>query len=99
MIIENNYFNCGSYGIYWNGAYGYTSVIKGNTLWDWSSTVNMTYGVYLNVSAGGILVADNSFGCAEPVYDAGDLNYWVGNRIRITEATSEDFALSQEAFC
>ena len=99
LIVENNYFNCGSYGIYWNGAYGQTSVIKGNTFWDWTSAVNMTYGVYLNLSTGGTLVADNNFGCAEPVYDAGDLNYWVGNRIRITEAASEDFALSQEAFC
>ena len=93
LHIHNNYITGKTYGIYWAG-YGYTSVIENNTIWDWKSSVNMTYGISLNHSVGGVLVANNNIGCANPVYDSGDLNYWVGNKIRSVEAASEALAVS-----
>jgi len=98
MLIENNKINCGSYGVKWNTAYGYTSEINDNIIWDWSSTVNMTFGISLSVSTGGILVCNNTLGCANPAYDLGDLNYWVGNKVRTAEAASELQAVAMGEF-
>jgi len=79
------------YGIYMANAitYGRPSVIHDNMIWDWLYTVNMTRGIHLNVSQGGVFVCNNRIGCANPTYDAGDLNYWVGNDIEAVEAASE----------
>jgi hypothetical protein len=98
MLIERNKICVGSYGIKWVG-YGYTSEISDNLIWDWLSTVNLDAGIYLNLNSGGCLVANNKVGALVPFYDAGDLNYFVGNQVRATEAASEDFALSQENWC
>jgi len=99
LIIEHNKICCGSYGIRWYAGYGYTSVIEDNTIWDWSSTVNMTYGISLSLNTGGVLVTDNKIGCLAPAYDSGDTNYWVHNKIRNAEAESEAFAATIEDWC
>ena len=95
--ILDNFITGKTYGINWGGI-GYTSVIKGNTIWDWKSSVNMTAGINLAVSTGGILVANNTFGCAVPAIDSADLNYWVGNTAVTAEAGSELLAIEMQAF-
>jgi len=94
--IINNYITGKTYGINWAG-YGYTSVIADNTIWDWKSSVNMTAGINLAESVGGILVTGNRVGCATPAVDSGDLNYWVGNHFHSTEAASEALTVSTDA--
>ena len=88
LHIYKNYITGKTYGIRWTG-YGYTSVIEENTIWDWKSSVNMTYGITLSGTVGGVLVSNNRIGCANPVHDSGDLNYWVGNSTEPVEAASE----------
>ena len=88
--IIGNYITGKTYGINWaNAAYGYTSVIAENTIWDWKSSVNMTYGINLAVVFGGVLVCRNTIACSTGVADDGDLNYWVGNHVETAEAASE----------
>lgn len=91
--ILNNYITGKTYGINWTG-YGYTSVISGNTIWDWKSSVNMTAGINLAGTVGGVLVSGNFVGAAIMGADSGDLNYWVGNFARETEAASEDYSVA-----
>lgn len=96
-IYDNFISYCKTYGIHFEG-YGYTSVIKGNTIWDTAEDVQMTYGIHLANSIGGVLVAGNCIGAGNPVYDSGDLNYWVGNFVENVEGASEAAAVEMEAF-
>jgi hypothetical protein len=95
--ILDNYITGKTYGINWSSGYGYTSVIAGNTIWDWKASVNMTAGINLADTVGGVLVAGNRVGCGTPAADSGDLNYWVGNHFHSTEAASEALTVSTDA--
>jgi hypothetical protein len=96
--IHNNYITGKTYAINWSSGYGYTSVIAHNVIWDWKSSVNMTAGINLAATVGGVLVAGNFFGCATPAADSGDLNYWVGNFAESAEAGSELLSVEVEAY-
>lgn len=95
--IMGNYITGKTYGINWSSGYGYTSVIADNTIWDWKASVNMTAGINLTGTVGGVLVTRNHVGCATPAADNGDLNYWVGNDFHSTEAASEALTVSTDA--
>jgi len=69
------------------------SVVENNTICDFSSSVTMTYAISLAPTTGGVTIAGNKIAAATPVYDSGDLNYWVGNFVRSTEAASETQAV------
>ena len=94
--ILDNYITGKTYGINWSG-YGYTSVISGNTIWDWKASVNMTAAINLAGTVGGVLVAGNKVGANDPSTDSGNLNYWVGNHFHATEAASEDLTVNTDA--
>jgi hypothetical protein len=91
-IYNNKIMACQNYGIRWTGI-GYVSVIDNNTICDFSPSVTMTYAITLSPTTGGVTVSGNKIAAAAPVYDSGDLNYWVGNFIRSTEAASETQAV------
>jgi hypothetical protein len=95
-IYDNFISHCLTYGIYWGGL-GYTSVIKGNVIWDMNTAVDMTDAICLAESAGGIFVAGNYIGASGGVSDSGNLNFWVGNYIRATETASEALSVAQGA--
>jgi len=96
-IYGNKILGCKTYGILWAG-YGYASMIEDNVIADFSSTVNLTYGISLSPGTGGIIVAGNKIGAANPVYDSADLNYWMGNFVRTAEALSELQAVAEGEF-
>ena len=73
-------------------------MIEDNVIADFSSTVNLTYGISLSPGTGGIIVAGNKIGAANPVYDSADLNYWMGNFVRTAEALSELQAVAEGEF-
>jgi len=95
-IYDNFIMGCQDYGIKWAGI-GYVSVIDNNTICDFSSTVTMTYAISLSPTTGGVTVSGNKIAAAAPVYDSGDLNYWVGNYVRSTEAASEALSVAMAA--
>ena len=94
--ILDNYITGKTSGIVWAG-YGYTSVIAGNTIWDWKSSVNMAPAIDLAHTVGGVLVADNYVGAGDTATDSGDLNYWVGNHFHEAEAASEALTVNTDA--
>ena len=95
--ILDNYITGKTYGINWSSGYGYTSVIAGNTIWDWKASVNMTAAINLAHTVGGVLVAGNRIGASNTATDSGDLNYWVGNHLHETEAASEALTVNTDA--
>lgn len=95
-IYDNKILSCQDYGIKWTGI-GYTSIIDNNTITDFSASVTMTYAVSLNITTGSVVVCNNTIAAANPVYDAGNLNLWVGNKIHMTYAASENLSLAQAA--
>lgn len=92
-IYGNKILGCQDYGIKWTGI-GYLSIVDDNVIADFSSTVQMTYAISLAGTTGGVTVSCNKIAAGNPVYDSGDLNYWVGNFVRSTEAASETFSVA-----
>jgi hypothetical protein len=95
-IYDNKIMGCQDYGIKWTGI-GYVSVVDNNTIADFSSTVTMTYAISLAPTTGGVTISGNKIAAANPVADDGDLNYWVGNFVRSTEAGSEVLSVAMAA--
>lgn len=94
-VYDNFIVGCKTYGINLGG-YGYTSIIHGNRFMDHKASVNMTAAINLAPSVGGVMVSGNFAGCNAFAADNGDLNFWVGNFVRQTEATSETFAVGMD---
>lgn len=95
-IYDNKILACQDYGIKWTGI-GYVSVVDNNVIADFSSTVQMTYAISLAPTTGGVTISRNSIAAGNPVADDGDLNYWVGNFVRSTEAASEALSVAMAA--
>jgi len=95
-VYDNHITYCKTYGIHVEG-YGRSMMITGNYISDQSSSYNMTYAIHLQPSVGGVMVAGNFIGANAPVYDSGDLNFWVGNYVRATEAASEGLSVAMAA--
>ena len=73
-------------------------MIRENTIADMDTSHALTYGISLNNSVGNVCVAGNYLAAANPVYDSGNLNIWVGNYIEEAATASEVKAVEMENY-